>query len=93
MGDQRDKRPRDHLIRAFGTAMSRCAALRGFIAENIATTGVGALIHEIEPGALSTALQAAGFDDIREEARRITCSWRERPERLRKLWYDLSHLE
>ena len=46
-----------------------------------------------QPGSLSAALEAAGFADIREEARRVICSWPESPERLRDLWYDLTGLD
>jgi len=46
-----------------------------------------------QPGSLSAALDAAGFEDIREEARRVVFSWPESPERLRDLWYDLTHLD
>jgi ubiquinone/menaquinone biosynthesis C-methylase UbiE len=46
-----------------------------------------------QPGALSAALAAAGFTDIREEARRVVFSWPESPERLRDLWYDLTRLD
>jgi ubiquinone/menaquinone biosynthesis C-methylase UbiE len=46
-----------------------------------------------QPGSLSAALAAAGFTDIREEARRAVCSWAESPERLRELWYDLTGLD
>ena len=46
-----------------------------------------------QPGSLTAALEAAGFDDIREEARRVGCSWPEGPERLRDLWYDLTRLD
>jgi ubiquinone/menaquinone biosynthesis C-methylase UbiE len=46
-----------------------------------------------ESSSLSAALQAAGFTDIREEARRVLLSWPDRPERLRDLWYDLTRLD
>jgi ubiquinone/menaquinone biosynthesis C-methylase UbiE len=46
-----------------------------------------------QPGSLSAALAAAGFTDIREEARRVVFSWPESPERLRDLWYDLTGLD
>jgi len=46
-----------------------------------------------QPGSLSAALEAAGFADIREEARRVVFSWPEGPERLRDLWYDLTRLD
>jgi len=45
------------------------------------------------PGSLSAALAAAGFTDIREEARRVVFSWPESPERLRDLWYELTGLD
>jgi SAM-dependent methyltransferase len=45
------------------------------------------------PGSLSAALAAAGFDDIREEARRVVLTWPDGPERLREMWYDLTGLD
>ena len=46
-----------------------------------------------QPGSLSAALEAAGFTDIREEARRVVCSWPDGPDQLRALWYDLTRLD
>jgi ubiquinone/menaquinone biosynthesis C-methylase UbiE len=45
-----------------------------------------------QPGSLSAALAAAGFADIREEARQVILSWPDGPERLREMWYDLTGL-
>lgn len=55
--------------------------------------GEPSLTRFAHPGSLSAALTAAGFDDIREEARRVVFSWPEGPERLRDLWYDLTGLD
>jgi ubiquinone/menaquinone biosynthesis C-methylase UbiE len=46
-----------------------------------------------QPGSLSAVLAAAGFADIREEARRVMLRWPESPERLREMWYDLTRLD
>ena len=44
-------------------------------------------------GSLAAALRAAGFGDVREEARRVEMVWPGRAETLRDQWFDLSGVE